>query len=78
MNADELNVEVLPIPNGGWRVSDKTIDECDGVGVLGFVEEIESRFETFMLGAPGHRHVCETFAEAVELLATQPRHCTDR
>jgi len=46
---DQL-LEVLPVGNHAWRVSDRRMDPSDARRVLGFVEERHNRFELLRLG----------------------------
>lgn len=62
------DVLVIPVPHGGWRVSNRAVREADAVGVLGFVESVDGGFETLALSHPEDHTVFATFDEALQYL----------
>lgn len=70
MKTTTADIAVLPVPNGGWRVSDNNIDERDARGLLGFIDHIDGRFETTVLGSPREHRSFGAIGDAVDFLAT--------
>ena len=62
-------LEVLPLSDHEWRVSDPDRPSNDALCLIGFIERIGSVFETTVIGQPLKREYFATLHEAVDSLA---------
>jgi hypothetical protein len=60
---------VLAISRTQWRVSDATKDECDGLALLGFIEQDDDKFEVTTLGKSCDRTYLPSFNAALDRLS---------
>jgi len=67
---ERQDIEVLPLSDHEWRVSDSALAEREGLGLLGFIERTGGSFEVMRLGAPLERNLFGTMREAVDFLST--------
>ena len=66
------DIELLPLSDHEWRVSDNALTEREGFGLLGFVERTVEGYEVMRLGAPLERVTVPSMPAAIRFLCTAP------
>ncbi|WP_210479647.1 hypothetical protein [Naasia sp. SYSU D00948] len=56
------------VAEGQWRLVNKTVDDGDASGLLGFVERVGPAYEVLLLERPADRHRVGSLREARALL----------
>ena len=67
------DLKVISLSETEWRVSDATCDECDGLGLLGFVERVGDSYEVTRLGHPHERTSLPSLRRALDELTPPKR-----
>ena len=61
-------LEVLPVTEHEWRVSDPARIERDGISLVGFITRVDDMFEVTQLGSPQEHLRFSSLAMAVSYL----------
>lgn len=67
--ADTADVRLDRLSPTEWRVCDRTLDEDDHLSILGFIEEVDGRFEVLRMSAPRRRESFPSLEQAREAFA---------
>jgi hypothetical protein len=63
-----LGLELIPLSAHEWRVSDPSLDERDGLSLLGFVEEVAAGYAVTAIGRPREHPVQPDLDSALMVL----------
>jgi hypothetical protein len=63
-------LEIIPISESEWRVSDPRRRYDDALCLVGFVQRIDGAFEVTVIGRPRERQYFRSFGEATQFLGT--------
>jgi hypothetical protein len=63
-------LEIIPISDSEWRVSDPRRRHDDALCLVGFVQRVEGAFEVTVIGRPREREYFRSLGEATQFLGT--------
>ncbi|MCU1404684.1 MAG: hypothetical protein JWQ43_987 [Glaciihabitans sp.] len=66
--ASRSGLQVITLSDHEWRISDPSRSQRDAISLLGFVQQVGSRFELTALGAPRVRTYFDSLDDAVDHL----------
>jgi len=68
--ADDLRI--TPISRTSWRVADRRLDGLPGIGLLGFVELRDGRYEVTRFDSPTHASAHDVLSTALAEFLGRP------